>query len=352
MNLSDDTISRVPEDVYLHDARRGPTLHYSDPAVIHRDLAALDVPDGARVLEVGTGTGYSSALLAELAGPAGHIVSMDVDDHLVQAANQLHGERGIGTVVTCHTGDGLAGHPPGAPYGRIVAWLCPPRLPSSWVHQLAPDGRIVTCLPVAPLPSANIITTITVHAGRPHADQLTFGGYAQSHLTPIDDVHTIPPRWVDALIGQPEPSWISISWRVSDPHRDGARAALHQLQRPGHTGRYERTPLDWRSFTAFTAALADPNLTAVSLHGQGRGIGHTTPTSAAIILTDGTIVADHPESVSLRTLHTWLRRWEHAARPGPDAYTTMLTRAEDNDPPGWDLRLRIRPGNTQQAARP
>ncbi|MEV4708694.1 methyltransferase domain-containing protein [Actinoplanes sp. NPDC049316] len=350
MNLSDDTIGRVPADVYLHDARRGPTLHFSDPAAIHRDLAALDVPDGARVLEIGTGTGYSSALLAELVGPAGHIVSVDVDSHLVEAAARLHHERGIRT-VTCHTADGLAGHPPGAPYDRIVAWLCPPRLPAAWVQQLAPGGRIVTCLPVAELPSANIITTITVHAGQPHAEQLAFGGYAQSHQAPIGDVHTIPPRWVDATTGQHEASWIAISWRASDPHRAGARAALRQLLHPGHTDTYGRAPLGWRSLTAFTAALADPHLTAVSLHGHGRGIGHTTLTSAAVILTDGSILADDPQSVSLRTLHTWLRRWERATRPGPDDYTTTLTAAEHNDLPGWELRLRIGPAHTRQAVR-
>jgi protein-L-isoaspartate(D-aspartate) O-methyltransferase len=346
----DDTISRVPADFYQHDARRGPTLHYSDPAAIHRDLAALDVPDGAHVLEVGTGTGYSSALLAELVGPAGRIVSVDVDAHLVEAAARLHHERGIRT-ITCHVADGLAGHPTGAPYDRIVAWLCPPRLPAAWVQQLAPSGRIVTCLPVAELPSANIITTITVHAGRPYADQLTFGGYAQSHQAPIDDVHTIPPRWVDTTTGQHESSWIAISWRASDPHRDGARTALDQLMHPGHTDTYRRASLDWRSFNAFTAALADPYLTAASLHDHGRGIGHTTPASAAIIFTDGTIIADHPQSASLRTLHTWLRRWEHADRPGPDAYTATLTAADEDDAPGWDLRLQNRPADTQQAAK-
>src|SRR4051812_39299761 len=128
--------------------------------MIQRELHSLDVPAGARVLEIGTGSGYSSALLAELVGPDGTVVSVDVDEHLVGWANLLHHQRGL-TTVRCHHADGLAGYPREAPFDRIVAWCTPPRLPMSWIDQLIPGGRLVACLPVAALPSTTVIATIT-----------------------------------------------------------------------------------------------------------------------------------------------------------------------------------------------
>ena len=64
-------IDQVPSDFYIRHPGRGDTLHWSDPAAIRRDVISLDVPEGGRILELGTGTGYSSAVLAALTGPTG-----------------------------------------------------------------------------------------------------------------------------------------------------------------------------------------------------------------------------------------------------------------------------------------
>jgi protein-L-isoaspartate(D-aspartate) O-methyltransferase len=336
----DDAVLRVPADFYLHAAERGPTLHYSDLSAIRRELIALDVGDGARILEIGTGTGYSSALLAELAGPHGHITSVDISDHLAGWGSLLHHERGIRT-VRCLCADGLAGYPAAAPFDRIVAWCTAPSLPRAWVEQLAPDGRLVACLPIAALPSATLITTITLDAGRPRVQAVTQGGYAQSTTAPVDDPTTIPTRWVDwSIRSTSNPAWISISWRADDDRlRTGARTALEQLIHPGHTETYAQAPLDWRSFSAYATLIGDPRLSVVALPTGLRGIGHTSKTSAAVILGDATIVADSATSPSLTALRTWLDRWEHADRPDAAALTPALIRNDSTDCPGWDLRL-------------
>ncbi|GAA2531082.1 hypothetical protein Ahu01nite_094800 [Winogradskya humida] len=310
--------------------------------MIQRELRSLDVPAGARVLEVGTGSGYSGALLAELVGPDGIVVSVDVDEHLVGWANLLHHQRGL-TTVRCHHADGMAGYPDEAPFDRIVAWCTPPRLPRSWIDQLTPGGRLVVCLPVAALPSTTVIATITVDHGQPRVQAFTFGGYAQSTTSAVADVHSVPPRWVDWCSPHPLLSWIAIAWRADDDWlRTGARTALNLLLNPGHTEVYEHAPIDWRSWNAYTAAQANPQLSTVSLHGDVHGIGHTTPVSAAVVQTDGVILADSPRSPSLHALHGWLRQWEHASRPTADAFTPILT-AADEDPSGWDLRILHRP---------
>jgi protein-L-isoaspartate(D-aspartate) O-methyltransferase len=192
-------IDRVPTDFYIRHPDRN-TVHWSDPAAIRR-VIALDVPDGARVLELGTGTGYSSAVLAALAGPHGQVTTLDVSDHLAGWARTLHQQQNV-TTVTCVVGDGLAGYPDGTCFDRIIAWFTPPSLSAAWIEQLARGGRIVSCLPVAALPSVSVLAAITADGDRPHIERLTFGGgYAQSHPGPIDDPHSVPPRWVDAPDG-------------------------------------------------------------------------------------------------------------------------------------------------------
>ncbi|WP_433553400.1 protein-L-isoaspartate O-methyltransferase family protein [Micromonospora zamorensis] len=121
MTVPDPVLDAVPEDYYVHNEHRGETLHRSAAQAIHREVIALNVGDGTRVLEIGTGTGYSGALLAAHAGPAGHVTSIDISDHLVGWANRLHHQRGV-TTITCHVADGMAGYPQHAPYQRLVAW--------------------------------------------------------------------------------------------------------------------------------------------------------------------------------------------------------------------------------------
>jgi protein-L-isoaspartate(D-aspartate) O-methyltransferase len=189
-----------------------------------------------------------------------------------------------------------------------------------------------------------MITTITLDPARqPQVETTVFGGYAQSTLAPVDDPTTTPGRWVDWSIPGQQPSWIAIGWRDHDDlQHTGARTALARLLEPGHHERYPQLPLDWRSLTAYLAAVGDPRLTVVARRGEDRGIGHSTLDSAAVVLDCGTLIADRPGSPSLAMLRTGLAGWENAGRPGPDGYIPVLTPAGDVQPPGWDLRLHAR----------
>ncbi|MEU9507776.1 methyltransferase domain-containing protein [Micromonospora sp. NPDC048170] len=258
MTATDPLLASVPEQFYVHNPDRGETLHRSATEAIQRDVTALHVCEGDHVLEIGTGTGYSGALLAARAGATGRVTSIDISGHLVDWADRLHRQRGV-TTITCHTADGMNGYPPHAPYQRIAAWCTPPRLPRAWVDQLAPDGRIVACLPIVTQPSTTLVTTITLTAGQPHVEAVTFGGYAQSTATAVDDTLTLPGRWVDHHTGHPDPAWISIGWRdQDDSQHTGACTALNLLRNPGHTETYHRAPLDWPSWTAYSVVGGGP----------------------------------------------------------------------------------------------
>ncbi|GLY99812.1 methyltransferase domain-containing protein [Actinoplanes sp. NBRC 103695] len=333
-----ELMAALPREVYTDHARYGATVHRTCHQAIARELTALDVQEGHRVLEVGTGSGYTGALLAQLVGPDGNVTSVDISAELTDRARRIHAERGVRT-VDCRTGDGLAGHPGAAPYDRIVAWLTPPRLPQALVAQLAVGGRLVSCLPITELPYLTVVATIAAVAGEPQVDAMFSGGYVQSRTVAGDDL-VVPHRWADWVTPGPNRSWVSVSWRDhDDPDRTGARTTLHRLLHPGHTEPWPGAPMDWDSWNAFSAALGEPGLSTVDLRGRIRAIGHSSPRSVAMVQVDGAIIADRPDSPSLPILHTWLRRWEKAGRPDASQLAPALHRVDNASCPGWDLRV-------------
>ncbi|WP_405085980.1 methyltransferase, FxLD system [Microbispora sp. NBC_01389] len=135
-----------PDSVVTHRDENGRAISSaSGPGVVGAMLEQLDVQPGLRVLEIGAGTGYNAALLAELAGPQGQVTTVDIGADIVAGARRGLGAAGYDRVRVVH-GDGEAGHPEDAPYDRIIvtagAWDVPP----AWREQLAPGGRLVVPL--------------------------------------------------------------------------------------------------------------------------------------------------------------------------------------------------------------
>lgn len=113
------------------------------PSLLATMLQALDVRDGQWVLQIGTGTGYTAALLCVRLGSE-HVVTVDIDAELVATARQRLAS--VGYHPTCLAADGAAGHPAGAPYDRIIATCALPAIPRAWLAQTRQGGRIVTPL--------------------------------------------------------------------------------------------------------------------------------------------------------------------------------------------------------------
>ena len=113
------------------------------PSLLATMLQALDVRDGQRVLQIGTGTGYTAALLCARLGSE-HVITVDIDAELVATARQRLAH--VGHHPTCVAANGAAGHPAGAPYHRIIATCALPAIPRAWLAQSCQGGRIVTPL--------------------------------------------------------------------------------------------------------------------------------------------------------------------------------------------------------------
>jgi protein-L-isoaspartate(D-aspartate) O-methyltransferase len=119
----------------------------SAPDVMAVMLEQLAVEPGQRVLEIGTGTGYNAALLSELVGPDGHVVSVEIDEDLVLAARQHLRTAGYERVEVV-LGDGALGYAPGAPFDGLILTVGAGDIAPAWRDQLRnPGGRMV--LPLA-----------------------------------------------------------------------------------------------------------------------------------------------------------------------------------------------------------
>jgi protein-L-isoaspartate(D-aspartate) O-methyltransferase len=144
----DEWLDAVFSDSALYIAldREDPTHRSSSsmPSIMAQMLEALDVRCGDRILEVGTGSGYNAALLCELAGAA-RVTTIDCDEQILRAARERLAAAGYTPTVAL--GDGFHGHPPGAPYDRVIATCAVRQVPRAWIAQTRPGGRILAMLP-------------------------------------------------------------------------------------------------------------------------------------------------------------------------------------------------------------
>ncbi|UGQ09426.1 methyltransferase domain-containing protein [Yinghuangia sp. ASG 101] len=139
-----------------------PTCSLSLPTAVRRMLDACDIRPGQRVLEVGTGCGYTAALLKDRVGPEGSVTSVEVDPVLAAAARERLDAAGVAVDVV--RGDGLKGWETSAPYDRVHVTCGIRRLPSAWLRQ-CPDGVLVLPWGSSHEGRDNRLVTLTVSDG-------------------------------------------------------------------------------------------------------------------------------------------------------------------------------------------
>ena len=145
-----DAMARVPRDAFVGEEARGAAYAdealsighgqtISQPYMVARICEELALRGDERVLDVGTGSGYQAAVLAELAR---EVHSIERIPQLAERARRALAEAGVANVAV-HVGDGSLGLPKHAPYGGIAVAAAAPEVPEPLLAQLAPGGRLV-----------------------------------------------------------------------------------------------------------------------------------------------------------------------------------------------------------------
>jgi len=145
-----DAMARVPRELFVPQQVRerayddaalpiGGDQTISQPYMVARICEALAVRSGERVLDVGTGSGYQAAVLAQLAGEVHTIERLPDLAGRARAALDLAGC----VNVRVHVGDGSLGLPEHAPFGAVAVAAAAPEVPASLYAQLDPGGRLV-----------------------------------------------------------------------------------------------------------------------------------------------------------------------------------------------------------------
>jgi protein-L-isoaspartate(D-aspartate) O-methyltransferase len=145
-----DALLKVPRHKFVPASHRNlayenralPIAHeqtISQPYIVGYMTEAADIAPGDRVLEIGTGSGYQAAVLAELAK---EVYSIEIVPSLADSARTLLGELGYKNVQV-KTGNGYLGWPERAPFDAIIVTAAPDEVPQALVDQLAVGGTMV-----------------------------------------------------------------------------------------------------------------------------------------------------------------------------------------------------------------
>ena len=311
-----EAVRAVPAEIFL-----GPDGDAVLPVVpaqaTERRLRALDLRPGMTVLEIGTESGYSAALMSHLVGPRGHVITVDADDSLSGRASALFAEHGYR--ATAVVGDGLAGHPDRAPYDRIHVRATPATIPAGWLDQLADGGTLVTGCLVSDLPGTYAVAHIVKGPGGPHVT-------VRADRYPPMGALAVPTA-VTVVTGQDSPRYYLAT---GNPDRATAEQLLAIL-RTGHAEPWPGTPREHLDLRNWLLAMRPHGLfTAVTELGEGIGLGirHGGLPEVAMITTAHFIArpAGSPTAARLAGL---MHRWRTEGHPATHQLDAVLRRAGD-----------------------
>jgi protein-L-isoaspartate O-methyltransferase len=215
---------------------RVPTSSASRPDIVALMLAAGHVEPGMRVLEIGTGTGYTAALLAHYLG-ARNVTSIEVDPALAASARTALERAGCGEVRVV-TGDGAQGCPEAAPFDRVLSTVAAPRVPYAWVAQTRPGGLVVTPWNSAYKPAGLLSLTVG-------PDGTAAGGLANTTISfmPLREQRIPRPMVADVVRDTDIPECGDTDLHACEVCNDDAPFAI-AVSVPGCHWVYEPTPSD------------------------------------------------------------------------------------------------------------
>ncbi|MGH3898549.1 MAG: methyltransferase domain-containing protein [Pseudonocardiaceae bacterium] len=191
INGSDDAVAA---------ARRGetvegtPTSSSSAPSLMAAMLTVLEMQEGHRVLEIGTGTGYNAALLGYRLGDP-NITTIEVDPALSRRARQALATAGHHPRVVC--GDGAAGVAQAVPYDRVISTVALSRVPPAWLEQTREGALILIPLSFAGHGGLMALLSRDATGGASGRLLSQYGGFMAVRATPTPTPPKIRPHLLE-----------------------------------------------------------------------------------------------------------------------------------------------------------
>ena len=186
-----DTIAQTPREDFVPEAYR--ELAFADiniplghgevmmkPIMEARLLQAMDVQANEKVLEIGTGSGYFTALLAKLGN---QVDSVEIEPAFIGPAQTRLDDHGIRN-ITLSEGDGARGWEEGGNYDVIAITGSLPSLPESYRQKLTVGGRLIAILGTAPVMEATLVTRIS-------EDQWSSEALFETELPPLKNAEQV-----------------------------------------------------------------------------------------------------------------------------------------------------------------
>ncbi|MET8539942.1 ATP-grasp peptide maturase system methyltransferase [Kitasatospora sp. NPDC004799] len=295
-----------PEDVGGQPVTGTPTSSSTLPSLVLGMWQRLGAEVGHRVLEVGTGTGYSTALGAHRLG-AGNLTSIEYDPRVAERAAAA--VRAAGFAPRLVTGDGLGGDPNGGVFDRLIATCSVRYLPMAWLRQVRPGGRILA----------------------------TLSGWSYANALALLDV-TSPGEATGRFL----PGYTS--FMIARPHDRPPRPVLALLPGAERASRIDPAKLDtWTG--SWVAQLAAPSAERLGAGGQ-QILSDVATGSQARTIPDpdgGWTVVERGPLRLWDQVETAVEAWQRAGEPPQDAFGITVSTAGQRvwlggeDGPGWNL---------------
>ncbi|MBI0390779.1 methyltransferase domain-containing protein [Thermoactinomyces sp. CICC 24226] len=300
-----EVFQRVNREKFIRKEDGSLIPQISSDGAIRGSLELLDVQKGQRVLEIGTGSAYSTALIALLSGPDGKVVSLDIEPKLTRRACRMFEDQNLHQ-VQFETRDGRNGWAAGSPYDRIVAWTTPDLLPEAWKHQLKEGGWVVTPFKALPIADTNVVVRLIKRNGKLKGENVIPGSYiAMTERTPEEFFGP----WIHAhWSGEGEnPWWVSSSWMERPVDSDWVCQFLYLNPT---TPPFPEVGDELR---AFLLAVNPDGLTTAE-RSDGSYIGYSSPEGFALLsLRDSQWITTDERHAHV--LIRWRESWNRQKRP-------------------------------------
>ena len=281
-----------------------PSSSTSQPSLVARMLELLDLRPGMRILEIGTGTGYNAALLSEIIGVQGSIVSIESQEAVARRADKALQQEGYANVRVVHA-DGFAGFDADAPYDRIVATVGCNDISPHWIEQVAADGHLLV-----PLVHGDETPLVAIHR-TDHPDEGEGRVRSRSAFMEAEGLLRSGRLWSSFLLPGAMENEI---WRRPLPVLDTTTSKEEGGRRDGDLKFYLAlcTRHLWRSEVGY--GIADPASRVSLLISEDQVVGYG----------DDRRVADR----LYETLEDYLIRWDSIGRPRVTDYSMKFLRRE------------------------